>query len=259
VVDLKARRRRTAKLVAAASVVTIVCIAAGIWQLARLQQKRDRNDAIRAGLAAAPLVVEGRFPGGTDPDGLRYARARATGTYDVDHEVVLYGRTQDGQAGNHVVTPLVLADGSAIVVDRGWVPLAMDDPPVEAARPPSGTVSVLGVLLGSEGGLPGEAGPEGPPVTTVARLDLAAIQAQVPYPIAPVSLVLQEQAPAAGALPRPAPLPELSEGPHLSYAIQWFCFAAIAVIGGTILVRRERRVPKEGGGVERPADVPSAG
>jgi surfeit locus 1 family protein len=258
VVDPKARTHRTAKLVAAASVVTIVCIAAGIWQLARLQQKRDRNDAIRAGLGAAPLVVDGRFPAAADPDGLRYARARATGTYDVDHEVILYGRTEDGQAGNHVVTPLVFADGSAIVVDRGWVPLAMDDPPVEAARPPSGTVTVLGVLLGSEGGLPGEAaGAAGAPVTTFARLDLAAVQAQVPYPIAPVTLLLEVQEPPAGALPRAAPLPELSEGPHLSYAIQWFCFAAIAVIGGAILVRRERRAPPEGDDVEPPEGVPS--
>jgi surfeit locus 1 family protein len=245
VVDHKARTRRTAKLVAAASVVTVVCVAAGIWQLARLQQKRDRNEALRAGLAAAPLVVEGRFPTETDADGLRYRRARATGAYDVDHEVVPYGRTQDGRAGNHVLTPLLLADGSAIVVDRGWVPLAMDDPPVEAARPPSGTVTVLGVLMGSEGGLPGEAEAADAPVATLARSDLAAVQAQLPYPIAPVTLLLQEQEPPPAALPRPAPLPELSEGPHLSYAIQWFCFAAIAVIGGVVLVRRDRR-PDDG-------------
>jgi surfeit locus 1 family protein len=236
-------RGRRAKIVVAAALVTVVCVAAGIWQLARLQQERDRNDALRTGLAAPPLVVEGRLPADRDPDALRYHRATASGRFDVAHEVVLYGRTQDGQAGNHLLTPLVLADGSALVVDRGWVPLAMDDPPVESALPPEGPVTVEGVLLASEGGLPGEARPDDGPVTTLARTDLAALQAQLPYAIAPVSLLLREQEPPGGALPQPAPLPELSEGPHLSYAIQWFCFAAIAVIGGVILLRREGRGP----------------
>jgi surfeit locus 1 family protein len=234
-------------VLATAIVVAVVCVGLGLWQLARLQQKRDRNEALRAGLAAAPLVVQGRFPDGRDPDDLRYLRARALGTYDLRHEVVLFGRTLDGQAGNHVLTPLVLADGTAIVVDRGWVPLAMDEPPIEAARPPSGAVVVEGVLVGSEGGLPGEAEGEAAPVTTLARLDLAALQAQLPYPIAPVALLLLDQEPPADALPQPAPLPELSEGPHLSYAIQWFCFAAIAVIGGVVLVRRERRERSDDG------------
>jgi surfeit locus 1 family protein len=260
VVETEHRTRRTAKLVAAASVVTAVCITAGIWQLARLQQKRDRNDALRAGLAAAPLVVEGSFAADEDPDGLRYHRARVTGAYDVDHEVVLYGRTQDGQAGSHVITPLVLADGTAIVVDRGWVPLAMDDPPIEAARPPAGPVTVEGVLLGSEGALPGEPHTTAAPVTTFARLDLAALQAQLPYRIAPVTLLLREQEPPAATLPEPGPLPELSEGPHLSYAIQWFCFAAIAVVGGIILIRRERRTPPHDDGVDAAsAGLPSTG
>jgi surfeit locus 1 family protein len=243
--ERRGRTRTQAKIVAVAAVLTAVCVAAGVWQLARLQQKRDRNAALRAGLASAPLIVDGRFSAGADPEALRYHRATATGVYDVAHEVVLFGRTQDGQAGNHVLTPLVLTDGSAIVVDRGWVPLALDDPPIEAATPPAGSVSVEGVLLGSEGGLPADADRGVEPVTTLARSDLAALQAQLPYPIAPVTLLLREQDPAARELPRPAPLPELSEGPHLSYAIQWFCFATIAVIGGVILLRRERAEPAD--------------
>jgi surfeit locus 1 family protein len=236
------RGRRTATVIAWVAVVALVCVALGIWQLARLQQKRDRNDALRAGLASAPLPIDGRFPGGTDPEALRYRRARASGTYDPAHELVLYGRTQDDQAGNHLLTPLVLQDGTAIVVDRGWVPLAMEHPPVPQARPPAGRVGVEGVLLGSEGGLPGDGGRSTAAVTTLSRLDLATLQAQLPYPIAPVYLLLGSQAPGQSTeLPRPAPLPELSEGPHLSYAIQWFSFAAIAIVGGVILIRRDRR------------------
>jgi cytochrome oxidase assembly protein ShyY1 len=226
-----------------AGVVAAVCVALGLWQLARLEQKRDLNASIRAGLAAAPLSVEGAIPADASPDDLRYRRARATGTFDVEHEAVLYGRTQAGRAGNHLLTPLVLTDGSAIVVDRGWVPIAMDDPPVVGARPPSGTVTVDGFLLASEGDLPGADTDRGPEVRTLARLDLSALQAQLPYRIAPVYLLLREQTPPQGDLPAPTPLPELSEGPHLSYAFQWFCFGAIALIGGVILVRRDRREP----------------
>jgi surfeit locus 1 family protein len=232
---------RTAKVIVAAVLVAIVCVALGVWQLARLQQKRDANAAIRAGLAAPALLVDAAFPAGDPVDALRYRRARARGTFDTSQETILYGRTQDGQAGNHLLTPLLLTDGSAIVVDRGWVPLALDDPPVAAARPPDGAVTVDGVLFASEGDPPSAADPSAPRATTLSRLDLATLQAQLPYRIAPVYLLLREQTPAQSDLPRPTPLPELSEGPHLSYAIQWFCFAAIAVIGGVVLVRRDHR------------------
>jgi cytochrome oxidase assembly protein ShyY1 len=226
-----------------AGLVAVVCVALGLWQLARLQQRRDLNASISAGLAAAPLSVDGAMPAGASPDDLRYRRARATGTYDTEREAVLYGRTQAGLAGNHLLTPLVLPDGSAIVVDRGWVPIAMDDPPVSVARPPPGTVTVTGVLLDAEGDPPGTGNDQGPEVTTLPHLDLSVLQAQLPYRIAPVYLLLQGQAPPQDDLPRPAPPPELSEGPHLSYAIQWFCFAAIALVGGVVLMRRERRDP----------------
>ncbi len=235
------RAGRAAKLIATATLVAVACVALGVWQLARLQQKRDANTAIRAGLAAPLVSVDGAFAADDRPDELRYRRARAHGVYDPRYETILYGRTLDGEAGNHLLTPLRLADGSAIVVDRGWVPLAMDDPPVAAARPPAGAVTVDGVLFASEGDPPGAEGGSARRATTLSRLDLAVLQAQLPYPIAPLYLLLREQVPTQGPLPRPAPLPELSEGPHLSYAIQWFCFAAIAVIGGAILVRRDRR------------------
>ena len=83
-----------------------------------------------------------------------------------------------------------------------------------------------------------------PAETTLSRLDLGAIQAQLPYRIAPSYLLLQRQTPAqSDGLPDPSPLPKLSEGPHLSYAIQWFTFAAIAVAGCVVLALRERRDP----------------
>ncbi len=234
--------RRLFKLLAFALLIAVTCVGLGIWQIARLHQKQQYNAAVRAGLAAAPEPVSTLLPVGTDPQTVRYRRAAASGTYDVDREIVLYGRSREGQAGNHLLTPLVMADGSAVIVDRGWVPVGISAPGDAAAAPPSGPVEVDGVLFASEGGPPGSVGTVSPAETTLARVDLARIQAQLPYPIAPVYLLLQTQSPAqASSLPIPATLPKLSEGPHLSYAVQWFTFAMIALIGFIVLALRERR------------------
>ena len=237
--------KRLAKLIAVALLVAVTCIALGIWQIARLHQRQQFNAAVRAGLAREPAPVDTLLPDGVDPDTVRYRRAEATGTYDTEHGFVLYGRTQDSRAGNHLLTPLLLSDGSAILVDRGWVPLDVDEPGAPEAAPPSGAVDVEGVLFSSEGDPPGAVDAGGPAETTLSRLDLRTIQAQLPYPIAPSYLLLQRQTPAQpDGLPEPSPLPELSDGPHLSYAIQWFTFAAIAVAGCVVLALREGRDPR---------------
>jgi surfeit locus 1 family protein len=232
--------RRLFKLLGVALLIAVTCVSLGIWQIARLHQKQQFNAAVRAGLALPPQPIGSLVPAGTDPDTVRYRRAEATGTYDVGREIVLYGRSRNGQAGNHLLTPLVMADGSAVIVDRGWVPVDVSTPGAAAAAPPTGSVDVAGVLFRSEGDPPGAIGTSSSAAQTLARVDLSRIQAQLPYRIAPVYLLLQTQTPAQdSALPVPAALPALSEGPHRGYAIQWFTFAAIALIGFVVLALRE--------------------
>ena len=234
--------RRLVKLLAFALLIATTCVALGIWQIARLHQTEQFNAAVRAGLSAAPEPIEELLTTGVDPDSIRYRRAQASGTYDTAHEFVLYGRSQNSQAGNHLLTPLVLADGSAIVVDRGWVPLDVNEPGAAEGVPPSGDVDVVGVVFASEGDLPSSIGNAATSETTLSNVDLARIQSQLPYRVEPVYLLLQRQTPGqSGALPIPSPLPELSNGPHLDYAIQWFMFASIALVGFVILALREGR------------------
>lgn len=229
--------------------VIATCLRLGLWQLDRLEGRRDANARYEEGLSEPPRALEALLGDGGQ---LAYRHAVASGRYDTEREVILYGRTLDGRAGNHVLTPLVLADGRAIVVDRGWVPIEMDSPPVAAADPPEGDVEVRGTLFADQPGGAGTAQEDVGRVTTVRSVDLEAIGRDAPYDLVPWFLQLRSQSPAAGDLPVPTPEPELTEGPHLSYAFQWFAFATIAAVGYVILVRREvadRRGIASGSGV----------
>jgi len=162
---------------------------------------------------------------------------RVEGTYDTAREVVLLGRANGDQDGNHVLTPLVRARGPAILVDRGWVPPPLDTPPVRTAMPPSSTVTVRGELLASEHS-PFHGGSGATKV--VSLVDLNRLSRQLPYPVARDYLLLRAQSPAQpGQLPVLVAPPSLDEGPHKSYAIQWFSFVVIAVVGYGAFLRRE--------------------
>ncbi|HEX7247349.1 MAG TPA: SURF1 family protein [Actinomycetota bacterium] len=217
-------------------VAIVACVMLGLWQLARLEGRRALNERILAGRAAEPAPLQELL---ADGGALDYRPTVATGRYDLAHEVILYGRTLEGQPGNHVLTPLVLADGRAIIVDRGWVPFEMDEPPVAEAAPPDGDVDVSGTLQAAQPGGAGSIDPRADRVTTMRSVDVDAIARDTPYDLVPWFLQLRDQSPASGALPVPEPPAEVTEGPHLSYALQWFAFAAIAAGGYVILVRRE--------------------
>jgi len=220
--------------------VAATCVRLGFWQLDRLSQRRAFNEQVQLGMDAPAAPVAQLVDGAAHPDELTFRRVEAAGTYDANHEVILYGRTLDGRPGNHVLTPLVLEDGRAILVDRGWVPSEVDAAPVRGdAEAPRQVVTVRGVLLRSDGDA--SAGPGEGLATTVREVDVALLDRQIPADLLPgVYLLLRDQEPTA-PLPVPAALPELTEGPHLGYALQWFGFALVAVIGYGLLARRERR------------------
>jgi cytochrome oxidase assembly protein ShyY1 len=201
------------------------------WQLDRLEQRRALNARIESGLTSDPVALADALGSG-DP---AFHRVWVEGTYRLDAELILFGRTLDGQPGNHVLTPLDTADGPALLIDRGWVPIDLDRPGEARTGPPGGPVRLTGVLVPSEDGDPPDE------ERTVGAIDVGAIAAAEPdlQLVERVYLRLETQSPAqTGGLPRPVPLPPLSEGPHLSYAVQWFLFAAVAVVGFFFLLRR---------------------
>lgn len=216
--------------------VVAVCVRLGFWQLQRLEERRAYNSALRTAAALPPLQLDSATLQAVsrEPARLVQRRVRARGSYDPAGEVVLRSRAQSGRPGVHIVTPLRLAGGGlAVAVNRGWAP-SPDALSVNAhlLREP-GPREIEGVLLAIPSG---EGGPQ-PAGGTWLRLDLEALRQRVTYPVLP--LYIQQLAPpsATESLER-IPSPELEEGPHLSYAIQWFSFAAIALIGFVIVVRR---------------------
>jgi surfeit locus 1 family protein len=221
----------------------------GLWQLRRLDEVTSNNDRVRGRLALPVAAVDDVLTSGVDPDDAVYRRVEATGRFDVSEEVVLDNRSDQGRAGKHLLTPLVTQDGRALIVDRGWIPLDLSSDQAAAARPSSGTVRLVGVLFSSE--RKGAFGPAIPPqgrVTAVPRVDVARLAQQLPYPAFPLYLRIVSQSPQQpGELPIPPGVPELDDGPHLSYAVQWFLFATVALAVFGALARREASRQRSGG------------
>ena len=227
------RARRIAIAIVAA-VVGATCVTLGSWQLRRLDDRRALNDRITRVRSEPPVRIT---TASADGSPVPYRRVRAAGTYDTDREVLVFGRSLGGEPGHHVVTPLVLDDGSALLVVRGWVPFRMQDVPVTGAAPIATDVAVEGFLVPHEGD--GSVAPDERRI--VRALDVEGIGTSLPYEVFPLAVQLRRQTPAQPDLPMPVPEPERSEGPHLSYAIQWFSFAAVALVGAAILIVRDHR------------------
>jgi len=226
--------RRDLIALVGALLVAAVCVRLGIWQLDRLHQRRAHNAVVAAARARPELEIR------EDPhlpmDSLRDRRLHAHGAYDYARERLWHGGSYEGIPGVDFVTPLRLPDGTAVLVDRGWAP-SPDGYHVDAGvyRERAGdSADVVGL---------GMAAPRGR-----GDVDPAALRDSLPYRVLPIVI---QQLPPSPALSRPLPPtlrrrppPELSDGPHLSYVVQWFSFAAIIVVGSLALMRqRATRAP----------------
>ena len=212
-------------------------VALGFWQLSRHGEVAARNKGLLGALeaAAVPLTAEHL----ADTVGRRFLRVRAHGRFRYDLEQVQAGRTSEGSPGVHLMTPLEIEGvGPLVVVTRGWVysPNASD---VQLARwREADTVSLTGYLLALEADSAEAAA--APDITRPLRtLTRRALETRIGRPVAPLRLVMTSDSLArADSVPKRLPPPRLDNGPHLSYAFQWFGFALIAVVGGWILFSR---------------------
>jgi surfeit locus 1 family protein len=230
---------RTVAFIAASAILAVVFVRLGVWQLDRLHERRQRNAFLRERMRGGPIplaTLAGR------PDELRYRRVRVSGRADYAHEFVYASRTRDGSPGVYLMTPVMPFEGdTAVLVARGWV-YSPDGATVDASRWREGdSLTVDGYLeeippasarSDTTAGRPG----------TVTRLDRQRMEKRIGRPLRAVYVMAtgDSTVPAAGQ-PARFTLPELDDGPHKSYAFQWFSFAAIAVVGAGIVIRNERR------------------
>lgn len=240
------RALRQPRWIVATLVVVLLAgtfIRLGFWQLDRLDAKQTMNAIGSSRINAEPesLVTLLEEAEG-DLESLEYRRVYVTGTFDPTEEVLIRSQVERGQAGFHVITPVVLDDPMlGVLVNRGWVPLEMDQPPVEAIPEP-GRQRIEGWVHLTETKPP--LGPEDLPgeLSVYNRVDVGRIGEQTEYNLAPVYIV--EIGERTTELPIPVRQPDFTdEGPHLAYAIQWFAFALVAIVGFYFLLRRKGNQP----------------
>ena len=228
--------------------VAVVCVVLGNWQLSRLAEVRANNALLAERLEAPALdLAELVGPDAVDEEALEFRSVTATGVFRPDEEVLQRNRDHQGQQGFHLLTPLELQDGEVVLVRRGWVPASMSEPPVAEALPPDGAVTVTGILERpvSQPGF-GARDPDDGHLERVFHTDTQRLDRQVEGALYPMVLRLETQDPpltdGPGELPLAIERPELDEANHLSYALQWYSFAALALItyGAWLFTRRRR-------------------
>ena len=209
----------------------------GFWQLDRLAWRRALNAEVAAHIAALPVSVD-QLP--RDSAALRYRRVALRGVFDYANEVVITQRIRGGSPGVNLVTPLRVAGrDSAYLINRGWV-YSPDGKRVDQSKwRESDTADVLAFALPAYSSDSNAVGISSAKV--MRTLDFDAVQKGMPYPIARVQLLqLGDTSPKGDIPPRIVPPPP-SEGAHQSYAVQWFSFAVIAVIGAVLFAYTDRR------------------
>ena len=211
----------------------------GEWQFGRLHDRRESNAVIEANEHDDPVPVgDVLAPGEPVAKDEEYTVVEATGTYDVDDSLVVRYRTRDGAPGADVVVPLVTADGAALVVDRGWI--ATDDPrfdPVEdAPAPPSGEVTITAWVRADGEGSSTNVSDGG-----MRAISSSAIGKALDQEVYGGFVELLSEDPAPEDSLEPPETPDLGEGPHFFYGLQWWFFGVLALGGFGYLAYDERK------------------
>jgi len=228
-----------------------VMVRLGIWQLDRLEQRRAFNARVEAQLAQPVLELSNHnvFAGLED---MEYRSVVVRGTYSHEYQVVLRNQIWESQLGVHLLTPLLI-DGSdrVVLVDRGWVPFEDFTGGKLAQYDEPGTVEVRGMIrrgqtIAEIGGRTDQIpGPGEEPLLAWNLVNVAGIASQTPYDFLQI-YIQQAPDPDWTGLPyRSLPELELTEGPHMGYAVQWFLFSLILAVGYPLYVRREELAFRE--------------
>ena len=224
-----------------------VCIRLGIWQLDRLEQRRTFNAHYLATTNMAPLILDSAAQA-PDLPAMEYRAVTVTGTFDFEHQVALRNRYHADQYGYHLLTPLILSDGSAVIVERGWIPAEGNANPSDWRKydqPGEQTISGIIRLGQSKPDVGGVPDPNGDHLDFWNIVNLERISLQIPNRLLPIFVQPNpDETPVVEPVEtRAPPYPyqptiEITEGPHFGYALQWFTFAVVFFVGYLIYLRK---------------------
>lgn len=233
--------RRWGGYVALTIVFAIACGLLSWWQWSRRGEAVERIDRIETNYDAAPVELDTLLPEvDARPEDAEWHPVTLRGEYLDDEQLLVRNRPRNGLAGYEVLVPLRLGDGRVFVVDRGWVPAGTDlEAPAAVPEPPAGEVVVVVRLRSGEPEIPGRSAPPG----QLATIHLPSVAELVDHPVfSGMYGLLADERPAPAEAPLRAFRPSLDEGSHLSYALQWIAFGALAFVGLAWAVRRERKL-----------------
>lgn len=232
-----------------AALLVPVFVVLGFWQWDRFEQRLAATQLQEENIAADVVP----FDDLTEVDGEiaaddRWHSTTFTGEFDQEHEVLVRNRTSDDGPGFYVVTPLVTDDGTAALVNRGWVPRAeAADAQPDVPAPPSGDVTVTGRAETSETEeSTGIRDRDGLPDGQVMLIDVPVLAAEMPYSVFGGHIEMLTQEPAVDETPLPVTVGGYNWGLNLAYAVQWWLFAALVVGALVVLIRRETHEAQNG-------------
>lgn len=229
-----------------------VMVRLGFWQLDRLEQRRAFNARVQAQIDSPALDLNTALPA-LDPLDLidmEYRKVVLRGTYRPQEEVAVRNQIWENQPGYHLLTPVEIEGTNYVVmVNRGWVPLEENSPEHWAKYSQPGTVEIHGEIRQAQNNRR-----FGAPDPTLApgetRMDawnainLFRIKDQVSGELLPVYILALPEGTQTQPPFRSYEPPDLSEGSHFGYALQWFSFAGVLAVGYPFFVRSQLREQK---------------
>ncbi|HOC14038.1 MAG TPA: SURF1 family protein [Propionicimonas sp.] len=246
-------RRPWLRWVALAVFVVALAIAfvnLGRWQLDRLDQRRERNSAV-VEHESGPLREFADVFNRPITEADQWQRVRVRGTYDAANQFLVRYRVQGADSGYEIVTPLQATSGAWVLVDRGFAVKPPDqDYPKSLPAPPSGQVEIVGYVRRDE---TGSTDAMTPTQQTIRLVNSTALAQALGRELVNGYLSAIETRPGDPSGLVPVQPPELNEGNHFSYALQWFMFAGLAGVGFFLLIRSDVRA------MRRSSKEPAAG